>query len=146
MSAEQTIKRLVRTMTEDELRNINTIVVGRMRVLKAKKLKEKKDMLKIGDKVIFKVTKSFSDVRGPWEVGRKRQVHSNLLRGWDVGFVLSIARSYAHVRVGSKNLKCRISGLEKTNHREGSWFEKPGVWIRNPEGAWPTLIELTSKD
>ena len=142
MSAEQTIKRLVRTMTEDELRNINTIVVGRMRVLKAKKLKEKKDMLKIGDKVIFKCTKKFSVEPGPWELHGKRVK----CRGWDVGFVLSIARSYAHVRVGSKNLKCRISGLEKTNHREGSWFEKPGVWIRNPEGAWPTLIELTSKD
>ena len=43
MSAELTIKRLVRTMTIDELRNINTIVVGRIRVLVAKKLKEKKN-------------------------------------------------------------------------------------------------------
>jgi len=63
-----------------------------------------------------------------------------------VGVVRSIARSNAQVRVGPKTFKCRISELEKTNHEEGSWFEKTGVWIRNPEGAWPTLIELISKD
>ena len=128
------IQRLVRTMDIDELRNINTIVVGRIRILKAQKLKEKKDMLKIGDKVIFKVTKKFSVEPGPWELYRRRVK----CRGWDVGFVLSIARSYAQVRVGSKTFKCRISGLEKTNHEEGSWFEKIG----KQRQAWPTLIEL----
>ena len=153
MSAEQTIKRLVRTMTDDELRNINTIVVGRIRILKAQKLKEKKDTLKIGDKVIFKVTKKFSVEPGPWELHRKPgpwEVHRRRVkcRGWDVGVVLSIARSFAQVRVGSKNLKCRISGLEKTNHRLGSWFEKPRQhsWVGKQRQAWPTLIELTSKD
>ena len=130
--AEQTINRLLRTMTTSECLNINTMVVSRIRILRAKKLKEKKDMLKIGDKVTFKVTKSPSYVLK--------------CRGWKVGVVLSIARSYAQVRVGSKTFKVHISALEKTNHEEGSWFEKPGVWIRNPEGAWPTLIELISKD
>ena len=138
MSAELTIKRLVRTMTIDELRNINHVVVSRIKVLHAKNLKEKKDMLKIGDKVAFKVTK----------MCLAHQLYGVRVkcRGWDVGVVLSIARSFAQVRVGSKNLKCRISGLEKTNHRQGSWFEKPRLVIGNPEGAWPTLIELTSKD
>ena len=141
-NAEQTIKRLVRTMDIDELRNINTIVVGRIRVLVAKKLKEKKNMLKIGDKVTFKATKMcLADFPNNNVYGVRVKC-----RGWNVGVVLSIARSYAQVRVGSKTFKCRIRGLEKTNHEEGSWFEKPGVWIRNPEGAWPTLIELISKD
>jgi hypothetical protein len=131
-NAEQTIKRLVRTMTTSELLNINTMVVSRIRILRAKKLKEKKDMLKIGDKVTFKVTKSPSYVLK--------------CRGWNVGVVRSIARSNAQVRVGSKTFKCRIRGLEKTNHEEGSWFEKPRLWIGKHNSAWPTLIELTSKD
>ena len=51
--AEQTIKRLVRTMNMDELRNINAVVVGRIKVLQAKKLKETKDLLKVGDTVTY---------------------------------------------------------------------------------------------
>ena len=135
-NAEQTIKRLVRTMTTSELLNINTMVVSRIKALQAKKLKEKKDMLKIGDKVAIKSNK----VIVPFPPSNRVKC-----RGWKVGVVLSIARSYAQVRVGSKTFKVHISGLEKTNHKEGSWFEKPGVG-RNPEGAWPTLIELISKD
>ena len=142
MSAELTIKRLVHNMNVEELLNINGIVIGRIKVLQAKKLKEKKDLLTMGDKVTFKLTKSFLAEPGPWTVHRKRVK----CRGHNVGVILSIARSYAQVRVGPKTFKCHISGLEKTNYAEGSWFEKPGVWIRNPEGAWPTLVELIPKD
>lgn len=134
MSAELTIKRLVRTMTIDELRIINHVVVSRIKVLQAKNLKEKKNMLKIGDKVTFKATK----------MCLAHQLYGVRVkcRGWDVGVVLSIARSYAQVRVGSETFKCRIRGLEKTNHEEGSWFEKPRLCIGKHNSAWPTLIEL----
>ena len=136
-NAGQTIKRLVRTMDIDELRNINHVVVSRIKVLQAKNLKEKKDMLKIGDKVTFKATKFCLAEHDIW-MHRERVK----CRGWDVGVVLSIARSYAQVRVGSKTFKCRIRGLEKTNHEEGSWFEKPRLCIGKHNSAWPTLIEL----
>ena len=57
--AEQTIKRLVRTMNMDELRNINAVVVGRIKVLQRKKAKETKDLLKVGDTVTFRFSKDF---------------------------------------------------------------------------------------
>ena len=141
-NAEQTIKRLVRTMDIDELRNINHVVVSRIKVLKAKKLKEKRDMLKNGDKVTFKATKICLAEPDIW-MHRERVK----CRGYKVGVVLSIARTLAKVRVGPKTFKCHISGLEKTNYEEcREWFEKPVVWIGKHERAFPTLIELISKD
>ena len=108
--AEQTIKRLVRTMTIEELFNINTMVVGRIKVLRAKKLKEKKGLLKVGDTVTAPVSKDF-------KVGRVWGFEPVKCRGHAVGVVLSIARTFAKVRVGSKRYKCRISGLEKNTFR-----------------------------
>ena len=140
MSAE-TIKRLVRTMNMDELRNINTIVVSRIKVLKAKKLLEKKNMLTIGDKITFKATKVCLAEPDIW-MHRERVK----CRGYKVGVLVSIARTFAKVRVGPKTFKCRIAGLEKTNYEEGrEWFEKPVVWIGKHERAFPTLVELISK-
>ena len=135
--AEQTIKRLVRTMKMDELRNINAVVVGRIKVLQAKKLKETKDLLKVGDTVTFRFSKYF-------KVGRVWGFEPVKCRGYIVGVVQSIARTFAKIRVGSKRYKCRISGLEKTHFAEATmWFEKPDA---KHGSTWPTRMELLSKD
>ena len=135
--AEQTIKRLVRTMNMDELRNINAVVVGRIKVLQAKKLKETKELLKVGDTVTFRFSKDF-------RVGRVWGFQPVKCRGYIVGVVLSIARTFAKVRVGSTRYKCRISGLEKTHFAEATtWFEKPDA---NYGSTWPTRMELLSKN
>ena len=135
--AEQTIKRLVRTMNMDELRNINAVVVGRIKVLQAKKLKETKDLLKVGDTVTFRFSKYF-------RVGRVWGFEPVKCRGYIVGVVLSIARTFAKVRVGSKRFKGRISELEKTHFAEATmWFEKPDA---KHGSTWPTRMELLSKD
>ena len=120
-------------MNIDELLKINTIVVSRIKVLKAKKLKEKKDMLKVGDKVTFRCSKVF-------RVGRVWGFEPVKCRGYTVGVVQSIARTFAKVRVGSKRYKGRISDLEKTHFAEATmWFEKPDA---KHGSTWPTRIEL----
>ena len=135
--AEQTIKRLVRTMNMDELRNINAVVVGRIKVLQAKKLKETKDLLKVGDTVTVRNSRDF-------KVGRVWGFEPVKCRGYIVGVVQSIARTFAKVRVGSKRYKCHISELEKTHFAEATmWFEKPDA---NHGSTWPTRMELLSKD
>ena len=136
-NAEQTIKRLVRTMDIDELRNINHVVVSRIKVLKAKKLKEKRDILKVGDTVTFRCSKNF-------RVDRAWGFEPVKCRGYTVGVVLSIARTFAKLRVGSKRYKGRISELEKTHFAEATmWFEKPDA---KHGSTWPTRMELLSKD
>jgi hypothetical protein len=81
--AEQTIRRLLRPMTLTGLRNINRMVVSEIKKVKAKKLREARSALKIGDRVTFKVhaQKPF----GCWLTPVK-------CRGYAVGYVISIAR------------------------------------------------------
>jgi hypothetical protein len=143
------IQRLVRTMDIDELRNINTIVVGRIKVLKAKKLKEKKDFLKVGDRVTFKTRKVFLAIPCSWNHQERVKC-----RGYKVGVVLSMARTFAKVRVGPKTFKCRISGLEPTLYDEGTeWYEKPlcptqqrASYLKRQDTAWPTVDDILGRE
>ena len=122
-------------MNMDELRSI---VIARIKVLQAKKLKETKELLKVGDTVTFRFSKDF-------RVGRVWGFQPVKCRGYIVGVVLSIARTFAKVRVGSTRYKCRISGLEKTHFAEATtWFEKPDA--NHGRTPWPTREELLSKD
>ena len=142
--AEQTIRRLLRPMTLTGLRNINRMVVSEIKKVKAKKLREARSALKIGDRVTFKVHAQ-KPCEGPYAMGPL--MIPVKCRGYAVGSVISIARSFAKIKWKGKQIKCRVTGLEKTEHSEDAeWFEEPSIrpkgHPKDVKGYWPTREEL----
>ena len=94
--AHQTIEQLTRNMDEDELIAVNKRIIKRIKALRVKIARKNRDTMKIGQRYTFKN-------------------RNNL---YNVGTLVSFARSTAILRVSNKKFKCYIHTLEPTDKPE----------------------------